>query len=319
MLGKLTLLILALAIALPMLFELADRSKTYYVSEKEGIVVISGATSGLGLDSAFDFASKNFLVLAGARSQAKADKLQAKATEKGFSKDVFRAIVLDVTNEEHWQDAVKITKQAMKETNREFNGLINNAGVHHRMLMEKELDPVTMDIWRKVYDVNIFAVVGLTKAFEELIVSSKARIVNVGSVAGEVSIPMSETYSSTKFALRAISDAWRGFYSLHGVSVSLVAPGYVRSQMCDPTKEKNCQARGPEDTTTPAYFDAIRSPNPKSKYIVSDVMFIDTPFGKLAIPGSFMVPFLHHFVPTRIQDAIAMNELQKRMKNDNWN
>ena len=75
MLGKLTLLILALAIALPMLFELADRSKTYYVSEKEGIVVISGATSGLGLDSAFDFASKNFLVLAGARSQAKADKL----------------------------------------------------------------------------------------------------------------------------------------------------------------------------------------------------------------------------------------------------
>ena len=166
-----------------------------------------------------DFSSKNFLVLAGARSQAKADKLQAKA-EKGFSEDVFRAIVLDVTNEEHWEDAVRTTKLAMEETKREFNGLINNAGVHHRMLMKNELDPVTMDIWRKVYDVNVFAVVGLTKAFEDLIKTSKARIVNVGSVAGEVSGPMSETYSSTKFALRAIPDAWRGYYAEFGVSVS---------------------------------------------------------------------------------------------------
>lgn len=313
-------IILAVAIACPILFKfkLADRSKSYYVSSEPGIVVITGATSGLGLDSAFDFSSKNYLVLAGARSQAKADKLQAKASAKGFGADVFRAIVLDVTQPEHWTDTLEITKSAMSETGREFNGLINNAGVHHRMFMEHEKDPVTMDIWHKVYDVNIFAVVGLTQVFDSLIKSSKARIVNVGSVAGEVSVPMSETYSSTKFALRAITDAWRGLYSMYGVSVSLVAPGYVRSQMCDPKKEKNCQARGPEDTTTPAYFDAITSTHPKSKYIVSDVMFIPTPFGELAIPGTFMVPFLNHFVPSRVQDMIVLNELKKRVVNDQW-
>ena len=315
---KLAILVL-IAAAFPLISEFVDRSQSYYVSSKPGIVVITGATSGLGLDSAFDFSAKNFLVLAGARSQAKADKLQAKAAEKGFSEDVFRAIVLDVTNEEHWEDAVRTTKLAMEETKREFNGLINNAGVHHRMLMKNELDPVTMDIWRKVYDVNVFAVVGLTKAFEDLIKSSKGRIVNVGSVAGEVSVPMSETYSSTKFALRAISDAWRGYYAEFGVSVSLIAPGYVRSQMCDPKKEKNCQARGPEDTTTPAYFDAMRNTNPKSKYIVSDVMFIETPFGTIPISGSFLAPLMNHFIPSRIQDLITMNELKKRIKNDNWN
>ena len=315
MMFKLTLLILAVAIALPLISEFADRSKSYYVSSDPGIVVITGATSGLGLDSAFDFASKNFLVLAGARSQAKADKLQAKAADKGLSEDVFRAIVLDVTNEQHWEDAVRTTKLAMEETKREFNGLINNAGVHHRMLMERELDPVTMKIWRQVYEVNIFAVVGLTKAFEDLIKTSKARIVNVGSVAGEVSIPMSETYSSTKFALRAISDAWRGYYSEFGVSVSLIAPGYVRSQMCDPKKEKNCQARGPEDTTTPAYFDAMRSTNPKSKYIVSDVMFIETPLGTIPISGSFLTPILNHLVPSSV--SYSRHDCDERVEKEN--
>ena len=312
---KQTVWILLLAIAARIGYEYVDRSKTYYVPDRPGIVVITGATSGLGLDSAYHFASNGYLVLAGARSQKKADVLQEKAEIKGFKKDAFRAIVLDVTDASHWDQALRETKDAMEETGREFCGLINNAGVHHRMFKDNPEDPDTLSIWRKVFEVNLFAVVGLTQIFEDLIIASKARIVNIGSIAGELSIPTGEPYSATKFGLRAISTGWRAHYAPMGVSVSLVEPGYVASQMCDPKKESVCGVRGPEDTTTPAYFDAIASATPKSKYIVSDVMFVDVPYyGKVGIPGTFFVPLMHHFVPSRVQDAIAANVVKDRQQ-----
>jgi len=307
-------IILVTAFAIVIMFNFADRSKVYYTPSAPGIVVISGATSGLGLDSAYDFASKGYLVLAGARSDTKAERLQQQAKEKGFGKDTFRAITLDVTDPSHWEAALSETKSVMKESGKEFCGLINNAGVHHRMFMESPEDPTSVSIWRKVFEVNVFAVVGLTQVFEDLIVQSKARIVNVGSVAGELSIPGSEPYSATKFGLRAISIGWRAHYGPLGVSVSLVEPGYVSSQMCDPEKESVCGVRGPEDTTSPAYFDAIASSRPKSKYIVSDVMFFDTPFGKIGVPGSFFVPLMNHFVPSRLQDMIASGVVAKKKK-----
>ena len=116
---------------------------------------------------------------------------------------------------------------------------------------------------------NVFAPVALVEVFGDLLRESKGRIVNVGSVAGEVSVPGGGAYSSSKWAMRAANDAMRRDFAADGVSVSLIAPGYVKSQMCDPEKRSDCGRLGPEDTTTPAYIDALTSANPRTKYLVA--------------------------------------------------
>ena len=130
-------------------------------------------------------------------------------------------------------------------------------------------DPESVQGWRDLFEVNVFAPVSLIQEFHDLLLESKGRIVNVGSVAGEITTAGNGQYSASKHALRSANDAMRPVYAKAGVSVSLVEPGYVRSQMCDPKKRGFCDHLGPEETTTPAYVDALTSPRPKSNYVVA--------------------------------------------------
>ena len=108
----------------------------------------------------------------------------------------------------------------------------------------------------------------------------------------------SGAYSSSKHALRAATDAMRQEYHDKGVSVSLIAPGYVRSQMCDPSKQADCGIEGPETTTTPAYYDALVSPRPRTKYLVANI-------GLGGLAASLAIPIINTFFPSRAYDALA--------------
>jgi NAD(P)-dependent dehydrogenase (short-subunit alcohol dehydrogenase family) len=224
---------------IPFILEQIDRSVEYPVNAG-GVVVLTGATSGLGKDAAFFLAKEGYLVVAGARNDAKAKILEAEAKEAGVPAGKLQAIVLEAGDDSHYANAVEVAKATMKRENVAFTGLINNAGVHDRMIQGTD-ELATM---RKVYDVNVFAPVALVKAFDELLTESKGRIVNVGSVAGEVNIAGGGTYCSSKFAIKSITEVMRVEYGPKGVSVSLIAPGYVKSQMCDPTKNEKCGLLG---------------------------------------------------------------------------
>jgi short-subunit dehydrogenase len=221
----------------PFLLEQVDRL-VEYPTNAGGVVVLTGATSGLGKDAAFFLAKQGYYVIAGARNDAKAKILQDEATAAGVA-DRLQAIALEAGNDSHYTNAVSVAEAAMGRESVPFAGLINNAGVHNRMLQGEE-----MDVMRKLYDVNVFAPVALVKAFDALLTESKGRIVNVGSVAGEVNIAGGLQYCSSKFALKSITEVMRLEYSPKGVSVSLIAPGYVKSQMCDPTKNTKCGLLG---------------------------------------------------------------------------
>jgi len=282
-------LVLLVSVLLPLL----DRSSTFQVNTG-GIVVISGCTSGLGKDAAMYFAKQGYYVLAGARTESKAQKLQESVNsvlDAEGSKN-FHAFVLDVADELHHKNAEKEVRKIIKETGLPFTGLINNAGVHFRQLTDDEVPSV--EIWRKLYEVNVFAPVSLVQVFDELLKEHKGRVVNVGSVAGEICIPGSGLYCSSKFALKALSDSMRVAYKPFGVSVSLVSPGYVRSNMCDPKVRNDCGRLGPEDTTTPAYFDAMTSTNPQSKYLVAHIGAGMHALWSQAFP----------FIPTRVKDML---------------
>lgn len=270
-----------------------DRAARFEV-HAPGVVVITGATSGLGEDAAFRLARDGFHVLAGARSQKKADALAASAASSGVPADRFEAIVIDMGNPSDFVGAEAAARSAMASTGLPFTGLVNNAGVHPRQLRQE----TTLETWRELFEVNVFAPVALVEAFDGLLRESKGRVVNVGSVAGEVSTKNQGSfgaYSSSKFALRSANDAMRQEYQDAGVSVSLVAPGYVRSQMCDESVRAECGLLGPEETTTPAYVDALTSPRPRTKYLVAHV-------GD-GLSAAMWIPIVTA-LPSRLLDAI---------------
>ena len=71
---------------------------------------------------------------------------------------------------------------------------------------------------------------------------------------------------------------------------------YVRSQMCDPAKKKDCGLVGPETTTTPAYYHALTSPRPATKYMVATI--------GMGLPAATFVPLLSS-LPSRAYDALV--------------
>ncbi len=81
-----------------------------------------------------------------------------------------------------------------------------------------------MEETRRVYEVNVFGVYMVTKAFLPLLRASQGRIINIGSVAGIISAGGVSVYSGTKFALHAISDALRRELAVFNISVSLIQP-----------------------------------------------------------------------------------------------
>jgi NAD(P)-dependent dehydrogenase (short-subunit alcohol dehydrogenase family) len=282
---------LVLAILFAVVPTLIDRSRVYQVNA-HGVVVITGATSGLGKDAAFFLAKNGYHVLGGARSQKKAETLETEAKRAGVPMDLFETFVGDVSNADHADHAALVarTVATMKAKGITFTGLVNNAGVHHRTL-EKQMSGI--DVWRALYDVNVFAPVALTMAFHDVLVESKGRVVNVGSIAGEITLKDGGPYCSSKHALRSITNAQRLDYSKYGVSVSLVAPGYVASNMCDPTVRSDCGRLEAKDTTTPAYFDALTSPTPKTKYLVAHIGG--------GVPA-WAATLISTFVPSRVGD-----------------
>lgn len=94
-----------------------------------------------------------------------------------------------------------------------------------------------------VYNVNVFGLMSLTKACLPAIRRSKGRIVNVGSVSGQVATPSGATYSGTKFAVEGITDALRREMLPLGVSVSLVTPGYIKTAIGDKNNDADVLAR----------------------------------------------------------------------------
>jgi len=152
-----------------------------------------------------------------------------------------------------------------------------------------------------MYDINVIAPIELVNVLWRKLIESKGRIVNVGSVEAESS-SVTNTYAGTKAAIKAISHNWRREGYKYGVSVSLVQPGAIKSNMCD--LEKFCDSSA-KDTTTPSYVHAITNPRPKSVYITGNFNFI---------PAAWYVR-LFHSLPYRVSDY-AINAMFSTFADD---
>ncbi len=183
--------------------------------ESQKAILVTGASTGIGRNIAETLAAEGHYVYAGARKEK--DLAELNAIEN------IQAIRLDVTS----QDDVDAAVETIKSGGRGLYGLVNNAGVAVfgglSQTPDSEID------W--VFDVNVYGVVRVTRAFAPMIIEQKGRITTIGSISGILSGPSLGVYSMSKHAIEAFTDSLAGELEGAGVGVSVVEPGNYKSRI----------------------------------------------------------------------------------------
>jgi NAD(P)-dependent dehydrogenase (short-subunit alcohol dehydrogenase family) len=198
--------------------------------ENKKAIVITGTSTGIGKACALHLDKMGFKIYAGVRKQVDGDNLKKEASER------LTPIILDVTSEE---SIAAVSGLIEKETGGELFGLINNAGIGRGGALE--VTPLAEV--RKLMEVNVIGLMAVTQAFIPMLRKGKGRIINIGSTSSLLAFPGASAYSASKFAVRAISDSLRVELKPFGMSVILVAPGAVESEIWDKGKAYKAKLR----------------------------------------------------------------------------
>ncbi len=195
------------------------------------VVVITGASSGLGEATARLLTAQGAMVVLGAR---RLDRLQALANELGLPAGA--VVQTDVTQADQVQALVD---QAVKLHGR-IDVILNNAGLMPQSLFEK----LKVADWERMVDVNIKGVLyGIAAALPYMTAQKSGQIINVSSVAGHKVGPGSGVYAATKHAVRALSEGLRQEMTSHNVRVTIISPGAVLTELADSVTDPDVAKR----------------------------------------------------------------------------
>lgn len=178
------------------------------------LVVVTGASTGIGASVARELARQGFHVLAGVRRERDAEAIRSPGIEP---------VVLDITMPEQ----VQALAARVDGDLRPLHALVNNAGIQ----VNGPVEALPMEQWRWVFEVNLFGHIAVTQALLPALLRDKGRVVNISSVGGRIAMPTYGAYAGAKFALEAVSDALRREVAPLGVKVVVVQPGGVRTEM----------------------------------------------------------------------------------------
>lgn len=198
------------------------------------VVLITGASSGIGEATARLLAHQGLHVVLGARRTDRLEKLVSQIRAEGGSAE-YRA--LDVTSLEDMQAFVGFAK----ETFGRIDVIVNNAGV---MPLSK-LEMLKIDEWNRMIDVNIRGVLhGIAAGLPLMQQQGSGQIINMSSIGGHAVYPTAAIYCATKFAVGAISDGLR--QEVSNIRVTVISPGTTESELADSISDSEAQ-RGMQD------------------------------------------------------------------------
>lgn len=187
---------------------------------KGKVIIVTGASSGIGLASAKLFGSYGARVVMASRSL---EKMQALAHEVSSDPSSVLCVRADVSVEDDCRSLIEKTVEA-------FGGidiLVNNAGVSMRAMF-KDLD---LKVIRTLMDVNFWGTVFCTKYALPWLLKSRGSVVGIVSIAGFAALPARTGYSASKFAIRGFLDTLRMEHLKDGLNVLVYAPGYTSSMV----------------------------------------------------------------------------------------
>ncbi len=185
-------------------------------------------------------------VFAGVRREEDAESLRAEASER------LRPVILDVT------DAGQIAAAAeliAAETGGQLDGLVNNAGVS----IPSPLETIPIEDFRRQIEINLTAQVAVTQALLPQIRAARGRIVFITSIGGRIAFPLTGAYHAAKFGLEAVGDVFRQELRPWGISVSIVEPGSIDTEIWDRGERTADEVGGRSPTREELYGGAIAS------------------------------------------------------------
>ncbi|WP_270182379.1 SDR family oxidoreductase [Alkalihalobacillus sp. CinArs1] len=186
------------------------------------VVLVTGASSGIGEAIARHIADEGANVVLAARREEKLTDLAQSLNDQSNGKAL--VVKTDVTKKEDMENLVK----EAKDTYGKVDMIINNAGVMLLSFMKND----EVDQWTQMVDVNINGVLhGVHAVLPDMLKQESGHIVNVSSVAGHEVFPSSSVYSATKYAVRALSMGLEKELSKTGVRVTNISPGAVESEL----------------------------------------------------------------------------------------
>lgn len=272
-------------------------------------VLITGATSGIGLATALLLALEGYQVIATGRSEEKLKRIQLAADKANVT---IRRIIADVTDSE---SIATLHSEVLAMTDGYgVDVLINNAGYAEGGAIEE----IPIERVRKQFETNVIGLIAVTQAFLPQMRQRRAgRVVNISSLLGKFTIPLLGAYTATKHAVESITDAMRMELRASGIQVVAVAPGSISTNFGSTLVDtihgwvshdsphtsaynkfmSDRQNEGGSDPMVIAstILKAIRAKNPKARYAA--------PF------DSKVMPTVKNLLPTRTFDRLVVRTI----------
>lgn len=222
-------------------------------SFKNKVIIITGASSGIGMACAHQLSQLGANIVLAARSF---DKLKRIATEFSCNGSNCIPVKTDVTIEE---DCKKLVEETIKRFGK-IDILINNAGISMRALFAD----VEISVLKKVMDVNFWGTVYCTKYALSHIRETKGTIVGISSIAGFHGLPGRTAYSASKFAMQGFLESVRIENMKTGVNVLILSAGFTSSNI----RKMALDAHGNPQGETPRNEEKLTSPEKVAKNVI---------------------------------------------------
>jgi len=260
---------------------------------QEKVVIITGASSGIGKYLAYEFAAKGAKVMLTARNGERLSKIVSDINSRGGDTTF---CITDVGLE---SDCKMLIENTIKHFGK-INILINNAGISMRALFSE----LKLDVLKEVMNINFWGAVYCTKYAIPHILDSKGSVVAVSSIAGIKGLPGRTGYSASKFALRGFMESLRIENLKAGLHVLIVYPGFTASNI----RKTALAANGSQQGESPRNEKKMMSAQEVAENIYKAVKkrknsIVLSSEGKLTV-------LINKFFP-RMLDKIVFNHMAK--------
>ena len=275
-----------------------------YFSSK--VVIVTGASSGIGLASVYRFMELGANVVLAARSIDKLEKIASDLNQKfaaHSSQPMAHCIKTDVTKEEDCKNLIEKTVDKFGK----IDILVNNAGISMRAVF-KDLD---LKVMHSLMDTNFWGTVYCTKYALPYLLESKGTVVGVISTAGYVGLPARTAYSASKFAVRGFLETLRIEHLYDGMHVMIFAPGFTTSNI----RNVALTADGSPQGETPRDENRMMSAERVARILSRGIMrrraeMVLTPLGKATLFASRNLPR----VTDKVEYRMMANEPNSPLK-----
>lgn len=228
-------------------------------------VIVTGASTGIGLATALRLDAAGWRVFAGFRDPADGESLRQAGSER------LTPITLDVTD----PDQIAAAAARVEEESQDgLHGLVNNAGV----AIPGPLETIPLEDFRRQLEVNLVAYVAMTQALLHSIRKAKGRIVFVSSIGGRIAFPFGGPYHASKFGTEAIGDVFRQELRPWGLRVAIVEPGSIDTPIWERGQRKASEIEAKAPKTDLLYGAAIE----KFRKVIQDTAERGIPPEKVA-------------------------------------